>query len=65
MANASVVGKYLYENKGVVCTIMKFTPSMPLGGDTLYITDSLEYVTPLDGSSSFINNSGELLLAEQ
>jgi len=65
MASACVVGKYLYESKGIVCTVMKFSPTLPSDGETLYITDGLEYVQPLDGSSSFINNAGELLLAEQ
>lgn len=65
MTSASVVGKFMYESSGQVCTIMKFSPTKTSEGQVIYITDRLEYVNPLHNTSSFINEAGELLLAEQ
>lgn len=65
MASASVVGKYMYESSGQVCTVMKFAPTQKSEDRVIYITDSLEYVAPIDNTSSFVTEAGELLLAEQ
>ena len=65
MTSASVVGKFMSETSGRVCTIMKFAPTRMSEGRIIYITDGLEYVDPLDNTSTFVTETGELLLAEQ
>lgn len=62
MANASVVGKFVYEGGGTVCTIMKFVPSKPSEGPVVFVTEGLEYVEPVENTASFVDRNGDILV---
>lgn len=63
MADASVVGIFAYEGGSTVCTIMKFVSSEPSEDMVFFITDGLEYVEPVENTSSFKDRNGDLLIA--
>lgn len=63
MTRASVLGNYLNQTTGRICTVMKFANS-DSGEAARYVTDEPEYVEPLRNEpSKFINAVGQVLVA--
>lgn len=63
MTRASVLGIYMNQSTGKICTVMKFA-----NGDSVeavrYVTDEPEYVEPLRNEpTKFINAIGQVLVA--
>ncbi|WP_293775653.1 hypothetical protein [uncultured Oxalicibacterium sp.] len=63
MTKASVLGIYMNQSTGKICTVMKFANSDSADAPC-YVTDEPEYVEPLRNEpSKFVNAVGQVLVA--
>jgi len=61
---ASSLGKFRVVFTEEVLAIVKVEPMPPLEGQTFYLTETAEYVTPASNCFGFLSAQGELLIPE-
>jgi hypothetical protein len=64
MSSTSIVGRFKNQTTGMLCTVIRLTPSSYQPGNACYVTDEAEYVEqdPND-PSRFMTREGHVLLA--
>jgi hypothetical protein len=64
MSSTSIVGQFKNQTTGMLCTIIRLTPSSYQPGNACYVTDEAEYVEqdPVD-PNRFTTREGHILVA--
>jgi hypothetical protein len=64
MSSASIVGKFKNETTGMLCTVIRLTPSDYQPGNACYVTDEAEYLEPDPSDPArFMTREGDVLVA--